>query len=165
MKLIVAVEKNWGIGKDNGLLVHLPGDLKYFKERTMGKTVVMGRKTRESLPGGRPLPKRTNIVITRNDQFEKEGCLVAKTVEEAVALAKEASGGSTEDVMVMGGESIYRQMLPLCDTCYITKINKAFDADAFFPDLDADPEFQVVWESEEQEENGVTYRFIEYKRV
>jgi len=165
MKLIVAVEKNWGIGKDNGLLVHLPGDLKYFKERTTGKTVVMGRKTLESLPGGRPLPKRTNIVITRSEDFEKEGCLIAHTVEEAVKMAAEVSSENTEDVMVMGGESIYRQMLPMCDTCYITKINKTFDADAFFPNLDEDPQFEVVWESEEQEENGVTYRFLEYKRV
>lgn len=165
MKLIVAVENNWGIGKDNGLLVHLPGDLKYFKERTTGKTVVMGRKTLESLPGGRPLPNRTNIVITRNEDFQKEGCIIARTVEEAVKLAGEMAGGNTEDVMVMGGESIYRQMLPFCDTCYITKINKTFDADAFFPNLDEDSQFEVVWESEEQEENGVTYRFLEYKRV
>ena len=108
MKLIVATEKNWGIGKENQLLAHLPGDLKYFKEKTTGKVVIMGRKTLQSLPGGRPLPKRTNVVVSRNPEFQPEGCVMAPTTEEAVkkALALAGEGGS-DDLMVIGGASIY----------------------------------------------------------
>lgn len=166
MKLIVATEKNWGIGKENRLLVHLPGDLKYFKERTQGKVVIMGRKTLESLPGGRPLPNRVNVVVSRNPDYKPEGCVMAASCEEAAkkALVLAGSGGS-DHVMVMGGASIYEQMLPICDTCYVTRLEQAFDADCSFPDLDADPDFQVVWESDRQEENGVFYRFVEYRRV
>ena len=165
MKLIVATEKNWGIGKDNQLLAHLPGDLKYFKEKTTGKVVIMGRKTLQSLPGGRPLPKRTNVVVSRNPEFQPEGCVMASTTEEAVKKALLLAGeGGSDDLMVMGGASIYEQMLPKCDTCYVTRIDAAFASDCSFPNLDEDPEFTKVWESPVQEENGVTYRFTEYRR-
>ena len=165
MKLIVATEKNWGIGKDNQLLAHLPGDLKYFKEKTTGKVVIMGRKTLESLPGGRPLPKRTNVVISRNPDFQPEGCIMAATTEEAVKKALVLAGeGGSDDLMVMGGASIYEQLLPQSDTCYVTRIDAAFASDCSFPNLDEDPEFTKVWESPVQEENGVTYRFTEYRR-
>ena len=165
MKLIVATEKNWGIGKDNQLLVHLPGDLKYFKEKTTDKVVIMGRKTLQSLPGGRPLPKRTNVVVSRNPEFQPEGCVMASTTEEAVkkALALAGEGGS-DDLMVIGGASIYEQLLPQSDTCYVTRIDAAFASDCSFPNLDEDPEFTKVWESPVQEENVVTYRFTEYRR-
>lgn len=163
MKLIVVTEKNWGIGKENKLLVHLPGDLKYFKERTQGKVVIMGRKTLESLPGGRPLPKRVNIVISRNPVFQPEGCVMAASCQEAVKKAL-ALAGSDDNVIIMGGASIYEQMLPLCDTCYVTRLEQEFEADCSFPNLDEDPDFQVVWESPKQEENGVAYRFVEYRR-
>ena len=159
MKLIVAADKNWGIGKDNNLLCHLPGDLKYFKEKTLGKTVVMGRKTLESLPGAKPLPKRTNVVITRDQSFEKEGCQVVHSIDEAL---EKYSG---DDVMVLGGAEIYTQLLDCCDTCYITQIDKEFDADKFIPNLENHPDFEKVWESEPCEENGITYRFTEYKRI
>ncbi len=159
MKLIVAADKNWAIGKDNDLLCHLPGDLKYFKEKTTGKTVVMGRKTLESLPGGKPLPKRTNIVLTRDENFEKEGCIIVHSIEELL----EKYGD--EDIMVMGGAEIYTKLLPYCDTCYITEIEREFEADKYIPNVSADPNFERVWESEEQLENGITYRFVEYKRV
>lgn len=166
MKLIVATEKNWGIGKDNQLLVHLPGDLKYFKERTLGKVVIMGRKTLESLPDARPLPKRTNIVISRNPDFKPEGCVMASSCEEAAKKALVLAGaGGSDDVIVMGGASIYEQMLPDCDTCYVTRLEQAFDADCSFRNLDQDPDFEVVWESPAQEENGVRYRFVEYRRT
>ena len=165
MKLIVATEKNWGIGKDNQLLVHLPGDLKYFKEKTTGKVVIMGRKTLQSLPGGRPLPKRTNVVVSRNPEFQPEGCVMASTTEEAVKKALLLAGeGGSDDLMVMGGASIYEQLLPQSDTCYVTRIDAAFASDCSFPNLDEDPEFTKVWESPVQEENGVTYRFTEYRR-
>jgi dihydrofolate reductase len=166
MKLIVATEKNWGIGKDNGLLVHLPGDLKYFKQKTLGKVVIMGRKTLESLPGGRPLPDRTNIVISRNPAYKPVGCIVAASCQEAAKKALMLAGeGGGDKVMVIGGESIYEQMLPLCDTCYVTRLDGEFEADCHFPNLDLDPHFQITWESEVQEEKGVTYRFVEYSRV
>lgn len=159
MKLIVAADKNWAIGKDNDLLCHLPGDLKYFKERTTGKTVVMGRKTLESLPGGKPLPKRTNIVLTRDESFEKEGCIIIHSIEDLLEKYGQ------EDLMVMGGAEIYTKLLPYCDTCYITEIDKEFEADKYIPNVSADPSFEKVWESDEQLENGITYRFVEYKRV
>ena len=159
MKLIVAADKNWAIGKDNDLLCHLPGDLKYFKEKTTGKTVVMGRKTLESLPGGKPLPKRTNIVLTRDANFHKEGCIIVHSIEELLEKYGE------EDLMVMGGAEIYTKLLPYCDTCYITEIDKEFEADKFIPNVAADPAFKKVWESEGQVENGISYRFVEYKRV
>ena len=159
MKLIVAADKNWAIGKDNDLLCHLPGDLKYFKERTTGKTVVMGRKTLESLPGGKPLPKRTNIVLTRDESFEKEGCVIIHSIEELLEKYGQ------EDLMVMGGAEIYTKLLPYCDTCYITEIDKEFEADKHIPNVSADPSFEKVWESDEQLENGIAYRFVEYKRV
>ncbi len=159
MKLIVAADKNWAIGRDNDLLCHLPGDLKYFKERTTGKTVVMGRKTLESLPGGKPLPKRTNIVLTRDENFEKEGCIIIHSIEELLEKYGQ------EDLMVMGGAEIYTKLLPYCDTCYITEIDKEFEADKHIPNVSADPSFERVWESDEQIENGISYRFVEYKRV
>lgn len=159
MKLIVAADKNWAIGKDNNLLCHLPGDLKYFKEKTMGKTVVMGRKTLESLPGGKPLPKRTNIVLTRDVNFQKEGCIIVNSIEELLEKYGE------QELMVMGGAEIYTKLLPYCDTCYITEIDKEFEADKFIPNLSQRSDYEKVWESEEHIENGIAYRFTEYKRV
>ncbi len=163
MKIIVAADKNWGIGKDGQLLCHLPGDLKYFKEKTTGKIVVMGRKTLESLPGGRPLPKRTNIVLTRNETFEKEGCIKAGSVEELLSVLHGL--GKKDDVMVMGGGDIYMQLLPYCDSCYVTRLAKEFDADTYFPNLDESGDFELVWQSEAKEENGIEYVFTEYRRI
>ncbi len=159
MKLIVVADKNWAIGNEGKLLCHLPGDLKYFKERTTGKIVVMGRKTLESLPGGRPLPKRKNIVLTRNQSFAKEGCTVVHSIEE---LLKKYSD---EDVMVIGGGEIYCKLLPYCEGCYVTKIDAEFEADTYIPNLDESADFELVWQSEDKKENGITYRFTEYKRV
>lgn len=164
MKLIVATEKNWGIGKENALLVHLPGDLKFFKEQTTGKVIILGRKTLETFPGGKPLPKRTNVVISGNPDFAKEGCIMASSVEDAVRKATELSSGDDDNIVVCGGASIYEQMLPMCDTCIVTRMEQVFEADRFFPDLDSNPEFEKVWESQPQTENGVTYRFVEYRR-
>lgn len=158
MKLIVAADKNWGIGKEGNLLCHLPGDLKYFKEKTMGKTVAMGRKTLESLPGGNPLPGRTNVVITRDRNFQKEGCQVVHSLEE---LIEKYDG---PDLMIIGGAEIYTQLLPYCDTCYITEIERTFHADKYIPSLREHPLFEKVWESEAKEEKGIIYRFTEYKR-
>lgn len=157
-KAVVAVDRNWAIGKGDKLLCHLPGDLKYFKELTIGKKILVGRKTLDSFPGGRPLPGRENIVVTRDPSFEREGCTVCHSLEEALSQAG--------DVIVCGGESIYRAMLPVTDTVYVTKIDAAFDADRYFPNLDEDPDFEMDWQAEEAcEENGYSYRFVRYKRV
>lgn len=160
MKLIVAVDKNWAIGNDGKLLCHLPGDLKYFKQKTTGKTVVMGRKTLESLPGGRPLPNRINIVLTSDTTFEKEGRVVVHGVDQLMTVLE--NGG--RDAVVMGGGSVYRQLLPYCDGCYITKIDGDFEADTYFPNIDEVGEFSLVWESEIHRENGIDYKFTEYER-
>ena len=160
MKAIVAVDSNWAIGKGRSLLVHLPGDLRYFKERTLGKTMVMGRETLESLPGQRPLPGRENVVLTRNTCYDAD-CTICHSEEELLDIASRCN---TEDLYIIGGEKVYREFLPYCDTCYVTKIDQAFEADKYFPNLDEDENFQIHWESEWKEENGTRYKFVEYRR-
>lgn len=161
MKLILAADRNWAIGKDGDLLCHLPGDLKYFKEKTVGKTVIMGRGTLESLPGKKPLPKRENIVISGNPDYAVPGAVVLHSHEELFDYIRDKD---SDEVMVMGGGRVYRELLPYCDTCYITRIYDSFDADTWFVNLDEMPEFEIVWQSELQEENGIQYRFLEYRR-
>ncbi len=155
MKAIAACDKNFAIGKDGKLLCHIPGDLAYFKRMTVGKTVIMGRKTLESLPGGKPLPKRETIVLSRTLGSTDE-YTVAGSIEEAKQLAGD------KEVFVCGGEEVYRQMVPLCDEIYLTLIDEEFDADAHFPQFTDD--FEKVWESDVQEENGHRYQFVQYKR-
>ena len=159
MDLIAAADRNWAIGKDGGLLCHLPEDLKYFKKMTTGKTVVMGRRTLQSLPGGRPLPDRQNIVLTGNPAFEKEGCIIVHSVDELLSAVSEEDG-----VMVMGGASVYEQLLPYCESCYITRIDACFEADTHMKDLDRDQDFVMTWQSDVMSENGLTYRFTRYER-
>lgn len=161
MKLILAADENWAIGKGGDLLCHLSGDLKYFKERTIGKTVVMGRKTLESLPGAKPLPKRQNIVLTSNEDYKVEGAEIVHSEQELENLIKTLDA---DDVMIIGGGKVYRDFLAKCDTCYITKIYKKFDADTYFVNLDEDPDFEVVWKSDMQTENDINYQFFEYRR-
>ena len=147
MNLIVAVDKNWAIGKENKLLVSIPQDMKFFRETTMGKVVVMGRKTLESFPGGQPLKKRTNIVITRDKNYSVKDAIVVHSVEEAL---EELKNYNSEDVYVIGGDSIYRQMLPYCDVAHVTKINHAYEADTYFPNLDEKEDWLVTGVSDEQ---------------
>ncbi len=168
MKAVVVVDKNWAIGKDGGLLAHLAGDLKHFKEVTMGSTVIMGRATLQSLPGQKPLPGRKNIVLTENASL-KEGFLRGDfTVCGSVgALFTELiANGDMEDSFVIGGEKIYRQLLEYCTVVYVTKIDFAFaEADKYFPDLDSLSEaWEIVSEESAIEENGYSYRFMEYRR-
>ena len=159
MYAIVAADKNWGIGKDGDLLCHIPGDMKYFREKTMGATVVMGRKTLDSFPGGKPLPNRRNIVLTRSPEFERDGCEVVHGIDELSDLLN-----GEKNVFVIGGAEIYSMLIGRCSGAFVTKIDEAFDADRFFPDLDSDPGFELASESEPHEENGITYRFTEYRR-
>lgn len=152
MNAIVAVSENGGIGKDNELLFRISADLKRFKELTSGHTVIMGRKTLQSLPGGRGLPNRRNIVITRDSDFTAERAEVVHSIDEALALAD-------EDAFVIGGASIYAAMLPYCDKVYLTKVYAEAEADAYFPSLDG---WQVAEQSEIMEENGLRFQYIDY---
>ena len=161
MNMIVATDKNWGIGKEGHLLTHLSGDLKYFKERTMGKVVVMGRKTLESLPGGKPLPGSTNIVLTANPDYEKEGCIIVHSIDELRTKCGEYPSGS---VMIIGGATLYNELMEECDSLFITKIYEGFDADVHIKDADSLPEFKIIWQSDIQEEHGIKYQFFEDKR-
>jgi dihydrofolate reductase len=160
MIAIAAADTRWGIGLGGDLLADLPGDRAYFRECTLGKIVVMGRKTLESLPGGKPLPSRVNIVLSRNPLFRAD-CEVFSSFDDCVSRLSASASGS---VYIAGGAEIYRQFLPYCDECLITKIEAAFAADSFFPNLDADDAFECVWESETLSENGFMYRFTRYAR-
>jgi len=160
MKAIVVVDQNWGIGRDGKLLIHLPGDLKYFKEKTLGKVLVIGRETLQSLPGGKPLPGRQTIVLSRDAQFEAS----CKKCTSMGDLFKELEGCDMNEVFIAGGASVYKQFLPYCDTYYVTKIFSELDADCFFPNLDKLKGLKVVWESDLMEESGVKYQFIEYRK-
>ena len=155
INIIAAVDRNRAIGKENKLLYWLPNDLKRFKLLTTGHTIVMGRKTFESLPKG-ALPNRRNVVVSRS-VTELPGCDVYPSIDEALK-----SCSAQEDVYIIGGESVYRRFLPLCQRVYITKVFADAEADAFFPDLDADPRWQVERESEIFEENGLRYQFVDY---
>ena len=161
MNVIVAVDKNWAIGKDNKLLVSIPADMKFFRETTKGNVVVMGRKTLESFPQGQPLQKRVNIVISQNENYQVKGAVVVHSIEEAVDEAKKYEG----DVYVIGGESIYRAMLPYCQMALVTKIDHAYEADTYFPNLDEDPEWELTGETEEQTYFDLEYVFQKYERV
>ncbi|QIB70251.1 dihydrofolate reductase [Aminipila butyrica] len=160
MKIIVAVDENWGIGRDNGLLAHIPGDLKYFKETTLGKVVVMGRKTLESLPQAKPLPGRTNLVISSDKDYQP-GCPVYHSLEE---LFQALEAYNSEDVYIVGGARVYEELFDCCDTYFVTKIQRAFPADRYFRNLDQCQELELVWEGPVQEYQGLTYQFTEYRR-
>ncbi len=160
MNLIVAVDKNWAIGKDNRLMWSIPADMKYFREMTKGNIVIMGRKTLESFPQGQPLKDRVNIVVTRNESYKAKGAVIVHSVEEALKEAAKYEG----EVFVIGGESIYRAMLPYCGRAYVTKIDHAFEADTWFPDLDKDEEWQMTKISEEQTCFDLEYHFTVYER-
>lgn len=162
MNLIVAVDKNWGIGKEGKLLCSIPGDLKNFKEKTSGKVVVMGRSTLESLPGGKPLKNRTNIILTHRTDFSANGAEICHSIEE---LLEKVNAYPSDDVFIIGGESLYNGLMEFCDKLYVTKIDMAFDADRFIKNADELPMFKLKSESEPVTENGITYRFTEYTRT
>lgn len=160
MNLIVAVDRGWGIGKDGDLLYSIPEDMKFFRTMTAGKTVIMGRATLESLPGGRPLPKRRNIILSRT-LSDVEGAEVCKTPEEIAELLSDTPG---EDIFVIGGESVYRDMLPYCDTAYITKIEAEKEADRHLVNLDEAPEWKITYRSPMKEHEGTYFAFLTYKK-
>ena len=158
MELIVAVYDDWGIGKDGTQPVALSADRKFFRETTRGAMVIVGRRTIEDFPGQKPLPGRVNVALTRN-QTEIPGFTVCNSPEAAAELAKTA-----ERAMVIGGGSIYKQMLPLCDTAYVTKVHCTPESDTFFPDLDTDPQWHLEGVLQTGEEDGIAYDMCLYKR-
>jgi len=162
MKIIAAVSREWGIGKNNDLLFSIPTDMKFFRETTKGHTVVMGRKTLESFPGGNPLKNRINIVISQSmKQEDKEGIVLCGSIEEFLDYAR----SSEDEIFVIGGASIYKQLLDFSDTALITKVDASVPADAFMPNLDEDNNWVMENVSDEICENGLTFRFCTYKRV
>lgn len=161
MNLIAAVDNNWAIGFNNSLLVRIPEDQKWFRETTTGKAVIMGRKTLESFPNKAPLKNRTNIVITKDVNYKVDGAIVVHSVEEAVLAAKDFKD---EDIYVIGGESIYRQMLPLCNVAHITKIDYVYQADAYFPNLDKEEGWVITETSDERTYFDLIYEFVKYEK-
>lgn len=161
MNLIVAADNKWGIGRDNGLLASIPTDMKYFREHTTDKVVVMGRRTLESMPGGKGLPKRINYVLTSRPGFTAERCITVNSEDE---LWEEISKYDPDDVFLIGGATLYNKFYRLCDRLYVTKMDADLDADTFIVDLDEDPDFEIVSESEPVTENGITLRFVVYEK-
>ncbi len=162
MNAIAAVDKNWAIGLKNKLLVSIPTDMRYFQRTTMKKVVIMGRKTLESFPEGKPLKDRTNVVLTRSMEVHPEGAIICNTVDEVLA---EAEKYPPQDVFVIGGASVYKELLPYCDKAYITKIDRAFDADAYFPNLDQEEDWELTQTGEEQTYFDMEYWFTIYERI
>ena len=158
MQAIVAVSQSWGIGKDGRLLFRLSADLRRFKALTTGRTVVMGRKTLQSLPGGKRLPNRRNLVLSRRMDYAPENAEVVTSVE---ALLRTAG----EDAFVIGGQQVYEQLLPHCERVHVTKVLADAPADAFFPNLDEDPAWRIASVSDVLTESGISFQYVEYCRA
>lgn len=159
MNIIVAADKNWAIGYNNKLLVSIPSDMKFFRQTTTGKVVVMGRKTLESFPNGMPLKNRTNIVLTTNSEYKVKDAIVVHSIDE---LMNELKNYNTDDIYIIGGDSIYKQLLPYCNTALVTKIDHSFQADAYFPNLDELEEWEAADVGDEQTCFDLEYRFCKY---
>lgn len=162
MNMIVAVDENWAIGNKGDLLVRIPNDQKMFRNETVGKVVVLGRKTMDTFPQKQPLPKRTNIILTKNKDYRVRDAQTVHSVEELLEVLK---AYKTEDIYVIGGDSVYQQLLPYCDVAHVTYIEQTYAADRYFPNLDKDPEWVMTAESEEQTYFDLTYYFRRYERV
>jgi len=160
LSLVVALGGNRVIGKEGGLPWHIPGDLKLFKKTTMGKPIIMGRKTWQSL--GRPLPGRTNIVITRNQAFSAEGAVVVGSLDQALSVGGECA---SEEIMVIGGAEIYAQALPKADRLYLTEVALTPDGDAFFPDFDKALWHETSRQEFPSEEDIPAYALLVYERA
>lgn len=161
MNLIVAVDNNWAIGCKNSLLVRIPADHKNFRQETTGKVVVLGRKTLETFPQKQPLKNRTNIIMSTNPDYHVNDAVVVHSKEELLEELKRYPSG---DVYIIGGESVYRMMLPYCDTALVTRIDHVYEADAYFPNLDESGEWEVTAVSEEQTYFDLVYTFVKYER-
>ena len=169
MNLVVAVDREWGIGNKGDLLARVRGDLRNFAGLTSGKVVVYGSKTLRTFPGGRPLKNRVNVVLSRNPELEIPGALTAHSAEEVLSLTREYESG---DVFVIGGAQIYSLLLPYCDCGYVTKFEKSFEKDAFFEDLDKSGEWALAYRGplqktceETDSEKDMCYYFTKYRRI
>lgn len=161
MQMIVAADENWAIGNKGSLLVRIPADHKMFRNETIGKTVVLGRKTLETFPQGQPLGGRTNVILTRNPDYRVKDAVIVHSLEELLDYLKDIPD---EDIYIIGGSSVYEMMLPYCDTVHVTRIDHAYEADAYFPNLDESDEWELTADSEEQVYFDLTYRFLKYSR-
>ena len=161
MNLIVNVDSNWAIGYRGKLLVSIPEDMKFFRSETTGKVVVLGRKTLDTFPGGQPLKNRTNIILTRNPNYQVKGAIICHSVEEVLEELKKYN---SEDVYIIGGDSIYKEFLPYCDVAHVTRTDHVYDADAWFPNLEEDPAWVLTGESEEKTYFDLELRFCRYER-
>ena len=159
MNCIVNVTEDWGIGLENQLLVAISADLKRFRQLTTGKVVILGRKTLDTFPGGKPLKNRTNLVLSTRPDFAPEGAIVAHTLEELLTLARRYP---RDDLCVIGGASVYEALLPYCDHAQITRTFRTLPADRFFPNLDALPNWSLTAASEIMEENGISFQYLDY---
>lgn len=158
MKAIVAVDENWAIGYEGRLLFRISADLKRFKELTLGHPVILGRKTLSTFPGGRPLPGRRNLILSRDPSFTVENGEVFSGIPALL-------NARIDDAIVIGGGEIYKELLEFCDTVYVTKVLTAREADAWFPDLDAHPAWAVGEEGPILEEDGLFFRYVTYTRL
>ena len=168
MKLIVAVDNNWGIGNKGELLARVKNDLKNFRDLTINKIVILGSTTLATFPNGNPLKNRTNIVLSRREDYHPDGAVMARSIPELQAILKEYD---TDDTFVIGGASVYSQLLSYCDTAYVTKFKKTFESDTYFPNLDERDDWALISESEPMITNPETdseadmvYTFCEYRR-
>ena len=169
MKMIVAVDKEWGIGNKGDLLARIREDLFFFRDKTKGKTVVLGSNTLATFPGGKVLKNRTNIVLHPSPEYAPEGAIVAHSLDELFEILK---AYDTDDVFIIGGASVYRQMLPYCDTAYVTTFDKSYEKDVYIPDLDASDEWTLsevseprISNPETDTEGGLVFRFCTYTRT
>lgn len=160
MKAIAAVDSNWAIGFKGKLLVSIPNDQKNFRMETTGKVIVLGRKTLETFPNGLPLKNRTNIILSHDPEYKVKDAIVVHNDEELFAELKKYD---SDDIYIIGGESVYERFVPYCDTAIITKIDQVFDADAYFPNLDKDSNWKMTFMSEEQTCFSIEYVFTKYE--
>lgn len=161
MKTIVNVDKNWGIGLGDKLINHIPADMKFFKEKTTGNVVVMGKTTFLTFPGQKALPNRVNIVLTTDPEWSAENVIVCHSLDE---LFEQLERYDTNTVYVIGGSKVYEQLLPYCDTAYVTKVETEKEADRFFPNLDETDGWVIADNGEIHEHNDIKFRFMTYKK-
>lgn len=159
MNMIVAVDNNWAIGCGNQLLISIPEDMRFFRDETTNKVIIMGKNTLKTFPGGKPLKDRVNIVITSNEEYKVDGAIVVHSIEEALEATKDYK---SEDVYVVGGGSIYKQMLEFCDVAHVTKIDYSYHADTYFPNLDENSDWVLAAESDERTYYDIEYAFFKY---
>lgn len=158
MNCIASVDNRWGIGKGNSLLFNIPGDLHFFKEKTVGKTVIMGKNTLLSLPEKKPLPDRKNIVLSTS--LLRNDCIICRSLEN---LFEEIKSYNSDDLFVIGGEQIYKLLLPYCSKAYITKVNSVKSANRYFPNLDLNDNWKLIAVGNKQTYDNIEFCFCEYK--